>query len=63
MFDLTDTGSLIQRLAAIDLTELRQMHSGIIAAEEITRAVIRRREAQERRDARLKERGLSICTH
>ena len=61
MFDVTDTGNLIQRLAAIDLNELRVLHRRIVDAEQIVRAVIRPREAQERRDERLQARGLSIA--
>jgi hypothetical protein len=61
MFDVTDTGNLIQRLAAIDLKELRELHDRIVDTEQITRAVIRQREAQQRRDARLRERGLCVA--
>jgi hypothetical protein len=60
MFDGADTTSLIQKLAAIDLQELRELHSRITDAEAVVRAVIRQREAQERRDERLRVRGLSI---
>lgn len=60
MADVTDTTGLIERLTAVDLAELRRMHGRLADAEEITRAVIRQREAQERRDARLRERGL-LC--
>jgi hypothetical protein len=62
MIDVTDTATLIQRLAGIDLTELRQLHNCIQDAEEITRALIRQREAQERRNQRLRERGLAIVS-
>ena len=61
MFDVTDTASLIQKLTAIDLSELRVLHGRIVDAEEMVRALIRRREAQERRDARIRESGLSIA--
>jgi hypothetical protein len=60
MFDGADTTSLIQKLAAIDLKELRELHGRITDAETVVRAVIRQREAQERRDERLRARGLSI---
>lgn len=60
MFDVTDTTNLIQRLAAIDLSELRLLHNRIANAEEIVRVVIRQREAQERRDERLRARGLAV---
>jgi hypothetical protein len=62
MIDVTDTATLIQRLAGIDLAELRQLHNRIQDAEEITRALIRQREQQERRNQRLRERGLAIVT-
>jgi hypothetical protein len=60
MFDGADTTSLIQKLAAIDLNELRELHGRISDAEVVVRAIIRQREAQERRDERLRVRGLSI---
>lgn len=61
MFDVTDTPGLIQRLSTIDLGELRALHTRIVDAEEITRTLIRRREAQERREARIRERGLTFA--
>ena len=60
MLDDADATSLIQKLAAIDLKELRALHVRITDAEAVVRAVIRQREAQERRDERLRVRGLSI---
>lgn len=60
MFDVSNTTNLIQQLTGVSLEELRQLHSRITDAEEITRSLIRRREAQERRAERLRARGLSV---
>ncbi len=60
MLDVTNIAGMIEQLSGASLDELRVLHSRIVEAEEITRSVIRRREAQERRASRLKERGLSI---
>ena len=55
---MLDVTNLIRQLADVDLAEMRALHGRIVDAEQIVRAVIRQREGQERRDARLRERGL-----
>jgi succinate dehydrogenase/fumarate reductase flavoprotein subunit len=63
MLDATDiTATLIQRLSSADLRELRELHNRILDAEQIVRAIVRRREIQERRNERLRVRGLHVAS-
>jgi hypothetical protein len=62
MFDQTNTTSLIRQLTDTPLEELRELHGRLVDAEPIVRAVLRQREAQERRNQRLRERGLAIVS-
>jgi hypothetical protein len=62
MFATTNAATLIHQLTAVSLNDLRQLHSRLVDAEPIVRAVLRQREAQERRNARLRERGLAIMS-
>jgi sensor histidine kinase YesM len=61
MIDVNDATGLIQRLAFTDLRELRELHGRINDAEQVIRALIRQREAQQRRDERLRARRLSVA--
>jgi len=61
MFDVSNTANLIQQLAGVSLDELRVLHNHTVNAERLLRGVIREREAIARRDARLRERGLSVA--
>jgi hypothetical protein len=60
MFDLTSTTNLICQLTDTPLQELRELHGRLVDAEPIVRAVLRQREQQERRNQRLRQRGLAI---
>jgi hypothetical protein len=63
--EMADTNTIadpVQQIADTRLDELRQKRMQHIHQAEIYGAVIRQREQQERRDARLKERGLAIVS-
>lgn len=63
MIDVSNTAALIQQLAQIDdLSELRNVHTQFANAEEIARTLLHKREAQKRRNARIKEPGLAIVS-
>lgn len=61
MFDVSNTTDLIHQLSNVSLDELRQLHGCLVDAEEVTRTLIRRREVQQRREERLRARGLSVA--
>jgi hypothetical protein len=61
MLDVTNTTALIQQLATTGLGELRELHNHVADIEKIIRVLIREREAQQRRDERLRARGLHVA--
>ncbi len=61
MIDVSNTTDLLQRLAGVSLDELRVLHGRVVDSDRLLRGLIREKEALARRDARLRERGLSIA--